>query len=137
MGQRCLRPSLPFLGDSTNNLQNGATQIAGTGELLYPLDMNASSSVLRKISFEQELDETKNFRAEEVYGDLETARSSENTTTTGTEQSDRNRRSTTLLKEQDSDNDDNGYVTTFEYPIKTTRKNEDTRRTNGLLRTSL
>ncbi|VDM21722.1 unnamed protein product [Wuchereria bancrofti] len=136
MGQRCLPPALPIINDSAINLQSGATQLGGTNELLYPLNMNAPSSILRRISFEQELDETKNFRAEEIYGDLETARSSENTTTTGTEQSDRNRRSTTLLKEHDSDNDDNGYVTTFEYPAKTT-ENEDTRGTNGLLRTSL
>lgn len=137
IGQRCLPPALPPISDSAINLQSGATQLGGTSELLYPLNMNNPSSILRRISFEHELDETKNFRAEEIYGDLETARSSENTTTTGTEQSDRNRRSTTLLKENDSDNDDNGYVTTFEYPAKSTEKNEDTRGTNGLLRTSL
>uniref|UniRef100_A0A0R3RTL3 Uncharacterized protein n=1 Tax=Elaeophora elaphi TaxID=1147741 RepID=A0A0R3RTL3_9BILA len=127
MGRRCLPPSLPFLGDSTKNLQNDAS------ELLYPLQVNAPSPVLRRISFEQELDETKNFRAEEVYGDLENARSSENTATTNTEQSDQNGRSTTLLKEHDSEDDDNGYVTTFEYPAKVTQ----TCKTNGLLRTSL
>lgn len=133
MGRRCLLPSLPFLGDSTINLENGATQLSGTGNLLYPLQINAPSSVLRRINFDQELDETKNFRAEDVYGDLETARSSENTATTGTEQSDRNRRSSTLLREYDSDNDDNGYVTTFEYPMKST----EIRKTSGPLRTSL
>ncbi|CAG9539915.1 unnamed protein product [Cercopithifilaria johnstoni] len=120
MGQRCLPPSLPYPGDSIINLQNGTTQIGSAGELPYTLQANAPSSILRKISFKQELDETKNFRAEEIYGDLETMRSSENTATTGTEQSDRNRRSTTLLREYDSDNDDNGYVTTFEYPVKST-----------------
>lgn len=128
MGRRCLQPSRPFLDDSTINLQNDAAQIGNTGELLYSLQANASSSILR--SFEQELDETKNFRAEEV---LETARSNENTATTSTEQSDQNRRSTTLLREHDSDNDDNGYVTTFEYPVKSTQ----TWKINGLLRTSL
>ncbi|VDP11578.1 unnamed protein product [Onchocerca flexuosa] len=122
MGQQCLPPSLPFLGDSTINLQNGVSQIRGADELLYSLSVNASSSILPRIDFGQELDETKNFRAEEVWGDLETARNSKNTTTTDTELSDRMRQSITLLKENDSDNDDNGYVTTSEYPAKTTKK---------------
>ncbi|VDK84807.1 unnamed protein product [Litomosoides sigmodontis] len=133
IGRQCLLPSLPFLADSTVNLQNGAARLSGTDELLHPLQINAPSSVLRGINFEQELDETKNFRAQDTYGDLETARSSENTTTTGTEQSNRNRRSSTLLREYDSDNDDNGYVTTFEYPMKSAQ----IRKTSAPLRTSL
>lgn len=133
VGQRCLPPSLSLLDDPTINLRNSATQRGDTSELLFPLNVNAPSSILRRISFDQEFDETKNFRAEEGDGELEIARSSENTTTTGAEQSDRNRRSTTLLKECDSDN---GYETTFEYPAKTTQINEDTGKPDGLLRTS-
>lgn len=135
MGQQCLPPSLSFLGDSTINLQNGVSQLGGADELRYSLSVNASSSILPRTDFEQELDETKNFRAEELWGDLETARNSKNTTT-DTELSDRICQSITLLKENDSDNDDNGYVTTFEYPAKTTQKNEDIQ-TDDLLRISL
>ncbi|VDK83250.1 unnamed protein product [Onchocerca ochengi] len=135
MGQQCLPPSLSFLGDSTINLQNGVSQLGGADELRYSLSVNASSSILPRTDFEQELDETKNFRAEELWGDLETARNSKNTTT-DTELSDRICQSITLLKENDSDNDDNGYVTTFEYPAKTTQKNEDIH-TDDLLRISL
>ncbi|KAM3718647.1 Kinesin-IIsubunit [Dirofilaria immitis] len=48
-------------------------------------------------------------------GNTESARNSKNTTTTDTELSDRIHRSITPLKENDSDDDDdNGYVTTFE-----------------------
>uniref|UniRef100_A0A915PM86 Uncharacterized protein n=1 Tax=Setaria digitata TaxID=48799 RepID=A0A915PM86_9BILA len=137
MKQRCPPPTLPVLSESTIKLQNGMPQFGTADQLTHPLSVNTPSSILPRIGFEQELDETKNFRAEEVYGDLETARSSENTTTTGTEQSDGICQSTTLLMESDLDDDDNGYVTTFEYPTKITLKNQRTCKTNGPSSTSL
>ncbi|MCP9263821.1 hypothetical protein DINM_006891 [Dirofilaria immitis] len=123
MKQQCLPPSLPFLTNSSINLKSNMPQLGNTGELLYPLSVNTPSSILPRIGFGQELDETKNFRAEELYGDLESARNSKNTTTTDTELSDRIHRSITPLKENDSDDDDdNGYVTTFEYSAKIIQK---------------
>lgn len=145
--QRCPPPPAPIFSESTRNLRNTVaptplppSKHGNNGELVYPLTVGISSPIIPTIGncYDQELDETKNFRAEEeVFGEVETARGSEATTTTGTEPLNDTRLSCTMLKNDSSDSEDNGYVTSCEYFQRTIQNNENMKIITGPIHTSL
>ncbi|VDN05237.1 unnamed protein product [Thelazia callipaeda] len=119
VSQRHVQPSMPIFSGSNVSVEKSIHKLESKFNLPHSLQVSTASSALSKTSFNQELDETKNFRAPNVYGHIEIIRSSDHIACS--EVLDATCSSTTVLQEYDSDNDDNGYVTTSEFLTKATQ----------------